>query len=153
METLQLYLLILQVQTMLVRIFFKLFLASFFSLVYLLSGNYTTVTANVQVYTSIDGGISFGYYHITGSPFSVSIGILDLELYESYEDLALGGFGVTGISYIDSISPALIKAGDDFSIKIEPRNEYDQNFAYFEKSDNYFLVNFTPLIPGSTTNY
>lgn len=128
-------------------------IASFFSLVYLLSGNFTNVTTSVQVYTSIDGGISFGYYHITGSPFAITIGILDLELYESYEDLALGGFGVTGLSYVDSITPSTILAGDNFAMKIEPRNEYDQNFAYFEKSDNYFLVNFTPLKPGSTTEY
>ena len=111
------------------------------------------MTTSVQVYTSIDGGISFGYYHITGSPFAITIGILDLELYESYEDLALGGFGVTGLSYVDSITPSTILAGDNFAMKIEPRNEYDQNFAYFEKSDNYFLVNFTPLKPGSTTEY
>jgi hypothetical protein len=93
---------------------------------------------HIQVWTSLDNGVTFGYVDIYGSPFNVTIGVLDLVLYESYEDLALGGFGVTSLSYIDSFNPITVLAGDDFKMKIEPRNEYDQNFAYFEKSDNYF---------------
>ena len=52
-----------------------------------------------------------------------------MELYESYDDLSLGGFGVTGLSFITSITPYLNKqdiiAGEPFTIKVEPRNEYD----------------------------
>ncbi len=48
-----------------------------------------------------------------------------MDLYESYENLVLGGFGVTELSFIDSITPTSITAGQDFTIKVEPRNEFD----------------------------
>eukprot|EP00347_Sterkiella_histriomuscorum_P007352 403349276 len=119
----------------------------FFLFIYQLLGNYNSVKAYVKVWTSLNDGSTFSYENIFGSPFTVTLGVLDLELYESYEDLSLGGFGVTALSYIDSISPSTnILAGQNFQLKIEPRNEYDQNFAYFEQSNNYFLVSFSPLV-------
>ncbi|CDW86507.1 keratin-associated protein 10- [Stylonychia lemnae] len=129
------------------------FIAGYFKFIYQLLGNYASVEAYVKVWTTIDDGISFGYYNIIGSPFKVSLGVLDLELYESYENLALGGFGITSLSFIDSITPSTLYTGKNFTIVVEPRNEYDQNFAYFEQSNNYFQVDFTPLQSGSTTQY
>lgn len=46
--------------------------------------------------------------NIIGSPFIITIGILDKDLYESYEDLAIGGFGITSNSFVDSITTPII---------------------------------------------
>lgn len=52
--------------------------------------------------SSLDGGVTFSYQNIPGSPFNVSVGILDLDIYNSYDNLVIGGFGVTAISFMDT---------------------------------------------------
>lgn len=84
---------------------------------------YTSGLVNIRVLTSLDGGVTFTYQHIIGSPFTIGVGILDMEVYESDEDIVLGGFGITKNSFLDTLP--VPKAGTDFQIKIEPRNEYD----------------------------
>lgn len=75
-----------------------------------------------------------------GSPFSVTLGIVDWDFYFSLNDIQNNGFGVTEISTFESVpSPT---AGDEFIVKIDPRNNFNQIFTYFEDYDSYFLLNY-----------
>lgn len=87
---------------------------------------------------------TYGYQDVNGSTFNVSVVVLDTELYNSYQDLSLTGFGVSALSSIFLI-PNVVLAGDSFQIQIYPVNIQGVNFVYFEKDADYFMVEFTPL--------
>ena len=91
---------------------------------YQLNDYYSDVKVHVEIYTWDPIMEKYGYYNIEGSPITVSIGILDMDLYESYEDLSVGGFGVSYLSFIQSITNPII-AGIPWQLKIDPRNQYN----------------------------
>ena len=98
---------------------------------------------------SSDGGATFHYLNVTGSPFDVIIGILDDNEYDSYDNIIQGGFGVTSNSKMVLPSTALA-VGQSFAITIIPLNLYDQNFMYAEKEGTYFIINFSKVLKDGT---
>ncbi len=78
------------------------------------------------------------YQNVNGSTFSVPVGYIDLELYESYTDFTLSGFGVTMLSDI-FLMPNIVLAGEVFQLRVYPRNQQGANFVHFEKNSIYFV--------------
>lgn len=104
----------------------------------------------VKVADSTDNGATFTYKNIPGSPFTIQIGKLDLTEYESYDNLVVGGFGITSLSLFTSITTPPI-AGDPFTIQLDPRNTYNSQFTYFENEGKYFITDFSKVLspPGT----
>ncbi len=53
------------------------------------------------------------YKDLPGSTYTVPVEFIDFDLYESYKDLTLSGFGVSKLSDIFLI-PSIVLAGDIF---------------------------------------
>lgn len=67
----------------------------------------------VQVLSQNMSTLDYEYQHVNGSIFNVSVIVLDMELYNSYADLSLTGFGVSALSSIFLI-PNVVLAGESF---------------------------------------
>jgi|LauGreDrversion4_2_1035121.scaffolds.fasta_scaffold16393_2 hypothetical protein len=87
----------------------------------------------------------YEYQDVNGSTFNVSVVVVDLDVYDSYTDLSLTGFGVTFLSTIFLI-PNVVLAGDQFQLIVTPINQQGVGFVYFEEDADYFVVEFTPLL-------
>jgi len=74
---------------------------------------YKYAAVTVQVLSQNMSTFVYEYQHVNGSIFNVSVIVLDNELYNSYADLSLTGFGVSALSSIFLI-PNVVLAGESF---------------------------------------
>jgi hypothetical protein len=42
--------------------------------------------------------------------------------------------------------PNIVIAGEDFQLRVYPRNQQGANFVYLEKDASYFIYEYTPLL-------
>lgn len=111
---------------------------------------YLEAIVTVQIYSkNVDTG-EYLYQDVIGSPFTVPVGLLDLEFYESYNDLTKSGFGVTKLSDI-FLMPNIVLAGENFQLRVYPRNGQGANFVYLESEVSYFMYEYTPLMSDMMT--